>query len=218
MDDSPILCWNHTLNIRVGFPAGGICMRLERLNSNKIKIFLSLDDLFERGLTKEDIWKDSLKWHQLFHEMLEEANEEFGVEISGPVAVEIFSMQAQGMVMIVTMEEELEEILHDGFIDMQFIMDEGEEVLFEFTDFEDVLLLANRLAIMDMKSGSLYAYQNKYYYKINHQNSKELNKLIAILTDYGNPSFVSIHVLEEYGKAVIRENAVETLLLHFNKE
>lgn len=193
-------------------------MRLERLNSNKIKIFLSLDDLFERGLTKEDIWKDSLKWHQLFHEMLEEANEEFGVEISGPVAVEIFSMQAQGMVMIVTMEEELEEILHDGFIDMQFIMDEGEEVLFEFTDFEDVLLLANRLAIMDMKSGSLYAYQNKYYYKINHQNSKELNKLIAILTDYGNPSFVSIHVLEEYGKAVIRENAVETLLLHFNKE
>ena len=31
-------------------------MRLERLNYNKIKIFLTLDDLTDRGLTKEDLW------------------------------------------------------------------------------------------------------------------------------------------------------------------
>ncbi|EOR23469.1 adaptor protein [Niallia nealsonii AAU1] len=37
-------------------------MRLERLNSNRIKIHLTTDDLYERGLTKEDIWKDSIKW------------------------------------------------------------------------------------------------------------------------------------------------------------
>ncbi len=86
-------------------------MRLERLNYNKIKIFITLDDLFDRGLTKDDIWKDSLKWHQLFHDMLEEASETFDVEIQGSVAVEIFSMQAQGMVMIVTMDEQEEETL-----------------------------------------------------------------------------------------------------------
>ncbi|PMY00814.1 adaptor protein, partial [Pseudomonas sp. MPR-R5A] len=56
-------------------------MHLERLNFNKIKIFLTLDDLIDRGLTKEDIWKDSLKWHQLFQDMLEEASEKFGVDI-----------------------------------------------------------------------------------------------------------------------------------------
>ena len=55
-------------------------MRLERLNENKIKIFLTLDDLFDRGLSNEDIWKDSLKWHQLFHDMLEEASETFDVD------------------------------------------------------------------------------------------------------------------------------------------
>ena len=37
--------------------------------------------------------------------MLEEASETFKVDIQGSVAVEIFSMKAQGMVMIVTMEE-----------------------------------------------------------------------------------------------------------------
>lgn len=198
------------------FKAGGIRMRLERLNYNKIKIFLTLDDLFERGLTKDDIWKDSLKWHQLFHEMLEEANEEFGVEINGPVAVEIFSMQAQGMVMIVTMEEEeQEDILQDGFIDMQVVMDSGDEVIFEFVEFEDVLHLAKRLSIMNLKRGSLFVYQNHYYYQLLNQNSKEINKLLAILSEYGNPSMVSIHVLQEYGKEIIKEHAVETLLQYF---
>lgn len=47
-------------------------MRLERLNYNKIKIFLTLDDLTDRGLTKEDLWKDSFKVHQLFKDMMNE--------------------------------------------------------------------------------------------------------------------------------------------------
>ena len=71
-------------------------MRLERLTANKIKIFLTSDDLFDRGLSKEDIWKDSIKWNQLFHDMLEEASEEFDVDIQGSVAVEIFSFRLKG--------------------------------------------------------------------------------------------------------------------------
>ena len=81
-------------------------MRLERLTANKIKIFLTSDDLFDRGLSKEDIWKDSIKWNQLFHDMLEEASEEFDVDIQGSVAVEVFSLQAQGMILIITVDED----------------------------------------------------------------------------------------------------------------
>ncbi len=71
-------------------------MRLERLNYNKIKIFLTLDDLTDRGLTKEDLWKDSFKVHQLFKDMMNEANTELGFEANGPIAVEVYSLQAQG--------------------------------------------------------------------------------------------------------------------------
>lgn len=130
------------------FTAGGMIMRLERLTYNKIKIFLTFDDLTDRGLTKEDIWKDSLKWQQLFHDMLEEASNEFGFEIHGSVAVEVFSLHAQGMVMIVTMEEqdEDEESLGDGFIEMQVTaVDGNEDVLFEFENIEDIIQLAIRL-------------------------------------------------------------------------
>ncbi|WP_307190238.1 adaptor protein MecA [Geomicrobium sp. JCM 19039] len=31
-------------------------MRLERIAANKIKVFLTFDDLKERGLTKDDLW------------------------------------------------------------------------------------------------------------------------------------------------------------------
>ena len=55
-------------------------MRLERLNYNKIKIFLTFDDLSERGLTKEDLWRNAPKVQQLFRDMMQEANKELDLK------------------------------------------------------------------------------------------------------------------------------------------
>lgn len=193
-------------------------MRLERLNYNKIKIFLTLDDLNDRGLTKEDVWKDSLKWHQLFHEMLEEASEEFGVDIQGSVAVEIFSMQSQGMVMIVTMEEQMddEELLEDGFIEMQVTVEGSEDILFEFQDFEDVIQMATELNRVQIEEGSLYCYKAKYYYHVTDIAAEDIHRVIAILAEYGDSAFTSIHVIQEYGKVLIESQAVKELVKYFS--
>ncbi|RBP89566.1 adapter protein MecA 1/2 [Cytobacillus firmus] len=193
-------------------------MRLERLNYNKIKIFLTLDDLNDRGLTKEDVWKDSLKWHQLFHEMLEEASEEFGVDIQGSVAVEIFSMQAQGMVMIVTMEEQMddEELLEDGFIEMQVTVEGSEDILFEFQDFEDVVQMAKELNRVQIEEGSLYCYKEKYYYHVIDIAGEDIPRVIAILAEYGDSAFTSIYIIQEYGKALIESKAVKELVKYFS--
>ncbi|KON87207.1 adaptor protein [Sporosarcina globispora] len=192
-------------------------MRLERLNYNKIKFFLTLDDLNDRGLTKEDVWKDSLKWHQLFHEMLEEASEEFGVDIQGSVAVEIFSMQAQGMVMIVTMEEQSdEELLEDGFIEMQVTVEGSEDILFEFKDFEDVIQMAKRLSHMQIEEGSLYCYRGKYFYHVTDIEGEDIHRVIAILAEFGDSSFTSIHLIQEYGKILIGSSAVKKLVGYFS--
>jgi adapter protein MecA 1/2 len=190
-------------------------MRLERLTYNKIKIFLTTDDLSDRGLTKEDIWKDSMKWNQLFHDMLEEASDEFGLEILGTVAVEIFSLQAQGMVMIVTMDENNgEELLDDGFIEMQVTMEGREIILFEFDNIEDVIQLAKRMSDADIEGGSLYSLNNTYYLSMtNFQLDTE--KAVSLLAEYGSPSIFSIHLLMEYGNEIIKENAVKELVYHF---
>ncbi|WP_019154330.1 genetic competence negative regulator [Robertmurraya massiliosenegalensis] len=191
-------------------------MRIERLNYNKIKIFLTSDDLMERGLTKEDIWKDSLKWHQLFHDMLEEASDEFGVKIEGSVAVEIFSMHAQGMIMIVTMEEEEEEqSLQDGFIDMAVTANNNENILFEFESFEDIIQLTKHLRNLNVLGGKLYNWNQKYFLSLKEDSLHQPDSVIAILSEFGDVSLRGIPWLEEYGQNVINDHAIETIIEYF---
>lgn len=193
-------------------------MRLERLTANKIKIFLTSDDLFDRGLSKEDIWKDSIKWNQLFHDMLEEASEEFDVDIQGSVAVEVFSLQAQGMILIITVDEviEDEEILYDGFIEMQVRVEGYEDLLYEFDEFEDIIGLAKRLSTVNIFGGSLYAWNNRYYLLMDNLEAEKKIKAACVLSEFGNVSILSPYVLAEYGKRIINQKAVETIL-HFFK-
>ncbi|MFS0776215.1 genetic competence negative regulator [Neobacillus sp. 3P2-tot-E-2] len=192
-------------------------MRLERLTVNKIKIFLTSDDLMERGLSKDDIWKDSIKWHQLFHDMLEEASEEFDVEIQGSVGVEIFSLQAQGMIMIITVDENIEdeEILFDGFVEMQVRVEGCENLLYQFESIEDIIALSHRLFVLNVTGGSLYSYNNRYYLNMNNIDTSVVEKIAAFLSEYGNPSILSTHVLKEYGKQIIEDSAVETIRKYF---
>lgn len=190
-------------------------MRLERLNNNKIKIFLTLDDLFDRGLTNDDVWKDSLKWHQLFHDMLEEASETFNVDFHGSVEVEIFSMQAQGMVLIVTMDEQEEDIFDDDFIDMQVTLEGNVEILFVMDDFEHVIQLAKRLAAIGFSGGSLYTMNEAYYFLIENICSDVQTQIAAIMSEYGSPSFASIHLVQEYGKSIIENHAVRDITTYF---
>lgn len=192
-------------------------MRLERLTANKIKIFLTSDDLFDRGLSKEDIWKDSIKWNQLFHDMLEEASEEFDVDIQGSVAVEVFSLQAQGMILIITVDEviEDEEILYDGFIEMQVRVEGFEDLLYEFEEFEDVIGLSKCLSTVGIYGGSLYAMHNRYYLLMDNLEADNNIKAACVLSEFGNASILSPHILAEYGKRIIDKKAVETILQFF---
>jgi adapter protein MecA 1/2 len=194
-------------------------MRLERLNYNKIKIFLTFDDLLERGLTKEDLWQNAPKVQQLFRDMMNEASKELGFEADGPIAVEVFSLQAQGMVVIVTKEHqdsELDEDFSDEFIEMQVTLDESDDILYEFSSFEDIISLAESLHPLGITGGRLYSYQNRFYLLLDEEASCLSNEiLIAILAEYGNSATITIYRLMEYGKELMKENAIDQLYQYF---
>ncbi|MGD6795263.1 genetic competence negative regulator [Metabacillus indicus] len=196
-------------------------MRLERLNYNKIKIFLTIDDLMDRGLTKEDLWKDSLKVHQLFREMMDEASEELGFEASGPIAVEVYSLQAQGMVIIVTKnheEEESDEDYADDYIEMQVKLDQNCDIVYEFNEFEDIIQLTNALYSQGLKEGTVYSYQNRFFLILDEHQPIHVDTLVSIIAEYGNPSMMSIHYLHEYGKCLLEDFAVEKLYSYYWKK
>lgn len=192
-------------------------MRLERLTANKIKIFLTSDDLMDRGLSKEDMWKDSSKWNQLFHDMLEEASMEFDVDIHGSVAVEIFSLQAQGMIMIITVDEYKldDEALHDGFIEMQVRVGGFEKLLFVFEEFEEIISVSKRLSFAGLFGGSIFSMNDRYYLLMDQSDAEKNERAACLLSEFGHASILSPHILAEYGKAIVKNNAVETILHYF---
>ncbi|WP_226666907.1 genetic competence negative regulator [Metabacillus litoralis] len=193
-------------------------MRLERLNYDKIKIFLTTDDLKDRGLTKEDLWKDSLKVQQLFRDMMDEASVELGFEAHGPIAVEVYSLHAQGMVVIVSHSQEvteLDEDFSDEYIEMQVKLDENFDVIYEFNSFEDIIQVSNYLYRKNVKDGMIIFYLEKYYLLLNDDQPFNIDDLVSVLAEYGNPSTLTDHRLKEYGKVIIENKAVEEIYRHF---
>ncbi|AKM19466.1 genetic competence negative regulator [Geobacillus stearothermophilus] len=193
-------------------------MRLERLTHNKIKIFLTFDDLLDRGLTKDDLWKDTFKVHQLFRDMIEEASEELGFEVNGSIAVEVYSLPAQGMVVIVTNEgdyDDIEEEFADDYIEMQVTLDESDDIFYEFQAFEDVIQLAHRLHAVGCLDGTLYSYQGRFYLHVAEEPPIPLDNFVALLAEFGNPATITIHRVQEYGKRLIERRAIEQLVRYF---
>jgi adapter protein MecA 1/2 len=188
-------------------------MRLERLNSDKIKIFLTFDDLSERGISKEEIWQDLPKVHQLFRDMMLEANDELGFKADGPIAVEVFSLPAQGMVVIVSKGMKESDFLDDDdddYIEMQVTVDESSDVFYEFSTFEDVIALSGRLHPLSITGGTLYSFNDRFYIHFDESEAEsyELNGLIALLSEFGNPSTITNYRVREYGKELMGSGAL----------
>jgi len=197
-------------------------MRLERLNYNKIKVFLTTDDLSERGLTKEDLWYNAPKVQQLFQDMMHEASVELGFEVDGKVSVEVFSLQAQGMVVIVTKSDEVdeEEDFQDDYISMEVIVDESDHILYEFSTIEDVIQLSEVLYSLGISGGKLFSFENSFYLLFEDTDAGKLDieTFYAFLAEYGNPSTRTIYRLLEYGKVLINENAIKQIVSYFSNK
>ncbi|GAB7386233.1 genetic competence negative regulator [Bacillaceae bacterium] len=196
-------------------------MRLERLSQDKIRIFLTSDDLRERGIEKEDMWRDIPKVHELFNDMMEQAYDELGFEVSGPVAVEVFALPSQGMVVIVTRGKneaayDAEEIDEAEFYDFELAL-EDEAIVYSFAQFDDLIDLAHRLKQLPVNGGSVYHYKDHYYFILDNVDweDERLDEMIALISEYGEPALVTSYVIKEYGKAIIKEDAVKTISEHF---
>jgi adapter protein MecA 1/2 len=202
-------------------------MKIERLSQDKIRIFLTFDDLLERGIHKDDMWREPPKLHELFLEMMEQAYTELGFDASGPLAVEVLAMPAQGMVIIITRGKinesgeggtDDEEELEDDIYDMEVTMEQSDVMMYAFKDFEDVIAAAGQLQSSGLTdAGRLYAYKGKYILAIEPSDVEQAryNAVIALLAEYGDATSVTFAVLEEYGKIIMPENAVREICNHF---
>lgn len=197
-------------------------MRVERLGQDKIRIFLTFDDLTERGIEKEDMWRDIPKVHELFNDMMEQAYHELGFEVSGPVAVEVFALPAQGMVVIVTRGKTSSTSDNDEFDDeiyeMEVTLEESDLIIYAFREFEHMVEAAHRIDALLTNGGTCYFYQGKYFLVLEDVDldQDQYQRLIAILSEYGEATPTTVYVLEEYGKVVFDADAVKEICKYFS--
>ena len=192
-------------------------MKIERLSQDKIRIFLTFDDLTERGIQKDDMWREIPKVHELFSEMMDQAYSELGFDPSGPLAVEVFALPAQGMVVIVTKGSSATSIddEEDDIYELEVTLEQSELISYAFSDFEHLVMAAKAIKRL-VDGGVLYHYHSQYVLVIDPEylDDQDLQLVVAILSEYGGLS-VTDAVLGEYGKMIIADRAVEVICRHF---
>lgn len=188
-------------------------MRIERLSNDQFTIFLTFDDLIERGFTKDDLWHDASNVRSLFSDMMYEASSELGIELDGMLLVQVHLMQAQGMHIFVTQQDE-DINWDDDFIEMKVTLDESSELIFSFDDFEHVIQLSSYLSPLAITGGKVYFMNDRYYMILDEIDFTDINKedIIGIMSEYSSPSIVTSYRLQEYGKVIFQTDAIQKII------
>lgn len=191
-------------------------MRIERVSDNQFTIFLTFDDLIERGFTKDDLWYDATGVRNLFSDMMYEACTELGFELEGKLFVQVHLMQAQGMHVIVTQKIENTD-WEAEYVEMKVTLNESNELIFSFYEFEDIIRLSSCLAALSIEGGMVYHMDDRYYMLLEEHDLNQNNKedVIAVMSEYANPSIITSYRLKEYGKIIYEENAVKNIFNMF---
>ncbi|WP_044640265.1 genetic competence negative regulator [Risungbinella massiliensis] len=189
-------------------------MRVERLEGDKVRFHLTMDDLLDRGIEKDDMWSDVPKVHDLFNDMMEHAYQELGFEVLGPLSVEVFALPAQGVIVVVSRSrsKKQDELSGSEMYELEVTMEENDHIVFRFLDVEHLIQVAIRMNPILSEAGRVYSFQNRYYLVLDEEEAEDkLESLIALLLEYGEPSTMTDVYLSEYGNPIWKHNAIEEI-------
>lgn len=116
-------------------------MRIERINDNQIRCILSKHDLSERQLKISELAYGSDRAKELFRDMMEQANLDFGFDADDiPLMIEAIPTSKESIILVITKVEDPEEFEEKfskfGNVANKF-EDEDEEEDFYDEDLED---------------------------------------------------------------------------------
>lgn len=103
-------------------------MKIEKLNDNQIRCILDKSDLEERKLHLSELAYGSTKAKELFRDMMEQANSEFGFEVENiPLMIEAIPVSMECLILVVTKVEDPEE-LDTRFSRFSSMLEEGADM------------------------------------------------------------------------------------------
>jgi adapter protein MecA 1/2 len=208
-------------------------MKIERISDNIIKVTISLNDLEERNIDLEAFADNSPAAQELFWDMMEQAELEFGFNISdSQFIIEPIPDSEGGFILTITRIDDDEdfESIHK-YIKNRFrradirVKKKTRKVLttimiYSFKNFEDLCALCKKIKNLYCGESTLYNYNSTYYLLLTRNNFTVTNPRMfeILLGEYGskvyNASFYEGY-LSEYGTQIIEGNAIQVLNSYF---
>lgn len=159
-------------------------MQIEKVNKNKLKVILNTNDLKENHIDLNTFMANSLESQELFLDILDLAEEEFGFYVdNSKLVIESVSLANNIFIFTITKLSEHKHTISQNYI-------------YSFNTFDQI---ASIFPFIDKNSFSnIYTYNNKFYLIIDKNN-----KVNTILEEFSNSKIDSDYlenILLEHGK------------------
>ena len=208
-------------------------MKIEKINENMIKVTISINDLEERNIDLNALNYNSPAAQELFWDMMEQAEEQFGFNLSdSQLIIEPLPDSNEGFIITITRLDE------DGDFEsiQKYIKSKLKKsdlkvkrksrkicsaiLIYSFSGIDEVCALSKRVETLYSGDSTLYKCRDTYYLVMT-RSSMTLPGTKAFencLGEYGqkigNISFYEGY-LNEYGEKIIDGNAFEVLRKYF---
>ena len=204
-------------------------MKIEKLNENKIRITLNLEDLKEKNIDFHSFMSNPIESQTLFLDMLDTAEKEVGfITKDYKLTIEALALSNGNFVLTVTRDEEEQAPQKRKVQIKRKSIDFTKAIaIYEFPSFEEVYSFCKFIENTPLHNHTiaqtivLYEYKGKYYlcFKNVHGSLEELKGFCSSVTEFGtyvDNSDLFERKLVECGTEIISSNAIEVVLSHFN--
>ena len=206
-------------------------MKFEKLNENKIRITLTIQDLAEKEIDFHVFMSNSAEAQDVLLDMLEQAKKETGFDPEDyNLKVEALVMADTNFIFTITKlpPEEKSKISKRKFtVKRKNIVPSSTQAVYcfsSFDDFNDFLVFLSKNTLLNYKklakSITLYEYKEKYYLLMNNINTEFIDKIkfYTCITEFAKRvtnSKVFASKLKECGTLIMKNNALEIGFKHF---
>ncbi len=213
-------------------------MKIEKLTENKIRVILNIEDVDTTDINFNSILNKTTINQKLFLEILDKAEKKLNFNTDGcKLLIELFSSIDDVLVFTITKYEP--EMLQDKTSNTKYIKTKrvtarikainysNKHIIYSFNSMEDFGQLCSHLTALKYfkfanlsKNASLFLYNGTYYLIIKNINTqyKYINQFYSIASEFGKPLSPSKGFegkLIEYGKVIIKRNAIDIGIKYF---
>lgn len=209
-------------------------MRIEKLNENKIRIFLNLEDLREKDIDLHTFMSHSLESQDLFLDLLSKAEAEVGFKTNDyKLVIEALASSDGNFIFTITRVKPENSIFSKPStikpkVKRQSVKPNKILSIYSFNTFDEFCDFCSYINttymnkyINKLKNSSLILFKNKYYLILNniHLSLPEIKSFSCTISEFAsrvrNESLLE-RKLKEHGKTIISKNAISTCLKYFS--